>query len=253
MPTAQCEPLRELSGSQRTTLERIVRRNNERVDVVRRAIAVLAVARTGVFIHAAREAGLQSGTTMADLVARFNRHGLTALRIASDECLATESTEIVGRLTAGVGLVPEAGDEVHEFAIGEASQQVAETDKGRQQCRDPRVAEGERGACRPSAVVDGRVTWVRVTTSGAGCEVCASASHRRWLAESPTARRAVQFIAQTRRPIPKSRVSPMTTSVRSATPSLKYCFRRHDLYVQDNCGLPPRVTILVRNRPGCVA
>jgi transposase len=35
-----------------------------------------------VFIHAAREAGLRSGTTVADLVARFNRHGLAALRIA---------------------------------------------------------------------------------------------------------------------------------------------------------------------------
>src|SRR5205814_10010687 len=34
------------------------------------------------------------------------------------------------------------------------------------------------------------------------------------------------------------------------TPSLKYCFSRHDLYVQDNCGLTPRVTTLVRNRPG---
>jgi transposase len=83
MPTPQREPLRRLSGSERTTLERIVRRNNERVDVVRRAIAVLAVARTGVFIHAAHEAGLHSGTTVADLVARFNRHGLTALRIAT--------------------------------------------------------------------------------------------------------------------------------------------------------------------------
>jgi len=45
-------------------------------------IALLAVARTGVFIHAAREASLHSGTTVADLVARFNRHGLAALRIA---------------------------------------------------------------------------------------------------------------------------------------------------------------------------
>jgi transposase len=43
---------------------------------------LLAVARTGVFLHAAREAGLGSGTTVADLVARFNRHGLAAVRIA---------------------------------------------------------------------------------------------------------------------------------------------------------------------------
>jgi hypothetical protein len=31
------------------------------------------------FIHAAREAGLRSGTTVADLVVRFNRHGLAAV------------------------------------------------------------------------------------------------------------------------------------------------------------------------------
>ena len=83
MPTPQREPLRKLSRSERTALEQIVRRNNERVDVVRRANALLAVARTGVFIHAAHEAGLHSGTTVADLVARFNQHGLAALRIAT--------------------------------------------------------------------------------------------------------------------------------------------------------------------------
>jgi transposase len=43
---------------------------------------LLVVARTGVFIHAARAAGLHSGTTVADLVAHFNRHGLAAIRIA---------------------------------------------------------------------------------------------------------------------------------------------------------------------------
>ena len=79
----QREPLRKLSRSERTALERMVRRNNVRVDVVRRASALLAVARTGVFIHAAHEAGLHSGTTVADLVARFNRRGLAALRIAT--------------------------------------------------------------------------------------------------------------------------------------------------------------------------
>ena len=49
---------------------------------MRRATALLAVARGGVFILAAREAGLHSGTTVADLVARFNRVGLAAVRIA---------------------------------------------------------------------------------------------------------------------------------------------------------------------------
>jgi transposase len=64
-------------------LERIIRRSSERIDVVRRATALLAVARSGVFIQAAREAGLHSGTMVADLVARFNRHGLAARRVAS--------------------------------------------------------------------------------------------------------------------------------------------------------------------------
>jgi transposase len=83
MPTPQSEPLRRLSRTERTALQRIAKSTSQRVDQVRRATALLAVARTGVFIHAAGEAGLRSGTTVADLVARFNRHGLAAVRIAS--------------------------------------------------------------------------------------------------------------------------------------------------------------------------
>src|SRR5205809_248590 len=83
MSTPQREPLRRLSRAERAALQRIAKSTSERVDQVRRATALLAVARTGVFIHAGREAGLRSGTTVADLVARFNRHGLAALRIAT--------------------------------------------------------------------------------------------------------------------------------------------------------------------------
>jgi transposase len=82
MPTPQREPLRRLSRAERTALQRIANSTSERVDQVRRAAALLAVSRSGVFIQAAREAGLHSGTTVADLVARFNRHGLAAVRIA---------------------------------------------------------------------------------------------------------------------------------------------------------------------------
>ena len=82
MPTPQREPLRRLSRTERAALQCIARSTSERVDRVRRATALLAVARTGVFIRAAREAGLGSGTTVADLVARFNRQGLAAVRIA---------------------------------------------------------------------------------------------------------------------------------------------------------------------------
>jgi NADPH:quinone reductase-like Zn-dependent oxidoreductase len=48
-------------------------------------------------------------------------------------------------------------------------------------------------ACWPSPVTDGRVTWLRVATSGAGTALAASASHRRWLACSPAERRAFQL------------------------------------------------------------
>lgn len=82
MPTPQREPLRRLSRREKAALQRVANSSSERVDQVRRATAILAVARTGVFIHAAREAGLRSGTTVADLVARFNRCGLAAVRIA---------------------------------------------------------------------------------------------------------------------------------------------------------------------------
>jgi transposase len=83
MPTPQREPLRRMSRAERAALQRIVTSSSERIDQVRRAAALLAVAQTGVFIQAAREAGLRSGTTVADLVGRFNRHGLAAVRIAS--------------------------------------------------------------------------------------------------------------------------------------------------------------------------
>ena len=82
MPTPQREPLRRLSRAERANLQRIATSCSERVDQVRRATALLAVARAGVFIHAAHEAGLRSGTTVADLVTRFNRHGLAALHVA---------------------------------------------------------------------------------------------------------------------------------------------------------------------------
>jgi len=83
MPTPQREPLRAMSTADQAALQRIVNSSSERIDHVRRAPALLAVARGEAFIQAARQAGLRSGTTVADLVARFNRHGLAAVRIAA--------------------------------------------------------------------------------------------------------------------------------------------------------------------------
>jgi hypothetical protein len=83
MPTPQLEPLRTLTVAELAALERIVSADSARVDHVRRAAAVLAVAHGKPFSHAAELAGLRSGTTVADLVKRFNRRGLAALDIAA--------------------------------------------------------------------------------------------------------------------------------------------------------------------------
>jgi transposase len=83
MGKPQKEPLRELAETERAALQRIVQASSERVDRVRRARAVLTVAAGGSFAAAAREAGLQSGATVTNLVVRFNRQGLAALSIAA--------------------------------------------------------------------------------------------------------------------------------------------------------------------------
>jgi transposase len=77
------EPLRELTATERGALQRTAQARSERVDRVQRARALLSVAAGASFAAAARAAGLHSGTTVAGVVARFNRHGLAALSIAS--------------------------------------------------------------------------------------------------------------------------------------------------------------------------
>jgi transposase len=83
MPTPQRQPLRAITVAEQAALEHIVNAGSERVDQVRRAAAVLAVAQGKPFIQAAELAGLRSGTTVADLVKRFNRRGLAALKIGA--------------------------------------------------------------------------------------------------------------------------------------------------------------------------
>ncbi len=83
MATPQKEPLRPVTTGERAALERIARAGSERADRVRRATALLTVAGGGSFARAARQAGCRSGTAVADLVGRFNRHGLAALGIAA--------------------------------------------------------------------------------------------------------------------------------------------------------------------------
>ena len=82
MARAQKEPLRPLSEAERRALEGMVKASSERVDGVRRARALLAVADTGSCAEAARRAGFGSAAAVAKLVHRFNQRGADALTIA---------------------------------------------------------------------------------------------------------------------------------------------------------------------------
>jgi transposase len=83
MAPPQNEPLRALTAEEQARLERIARSSSERVDRVRRARALLAVAAGQSFAQAAVQAGVHSPTTVAQLVGRFHQQGLAALDIAA--------------------------------------------------------------------------------------------------------------------------------------------------------------------------
>ncbi len=107
MPTPQREPLRPMTQVEQAALQHIIKSSSERLDRVRRATALLAVAQGEAFIHAARQAGLHSGTTVADLVARFNRHGLAAVRIAPGRgCKPTYTPAARARIVAAAQRQP---------------------------------------------------------------------------------------------------------------------------------------------------
>ena len=80
MAQPQKEPLRPLTPEEHTELVRISRSASEPAGAVTRAKALLAVAAGQRFTDAARAAGRRSGDGVAQLVGRFNRLGLMALR-----------------------------------------------------------------------------------------------------------------------------------------------------------------------------
>jgi len=82
MPAHQKVPLRPLFPLEEQELANIVKATSERQDRARRAQAILAVAAGHSFTQAAAAAGFKSGDSIAQLVTRFNQHGLGALDIA---------------------------------------------------------------------------------------------------------------------------------------------------------------------------
>src|SRR5260221_14214465 len=83
MVQPQKYPLRAMSEQEEQEVQRLVKATSERLDVVRRAKALLAVMAGQPFTQAAHEAGLKRGKGVGKLVKRFNAHGLAALSIAA--------------------------------------------------------------------------------------------------------------------------------------------------------------------------
>lgn len=82
MATMQQERLRPLTIAEQRELQTIAKASSERVDRMKRATALLAVAGGATFSAAARAAGYRSPQAVTYLVRRFNRVGLATLAIA---------------------------------------------------------------------------------------------------------------------------------------------------------------------------
>ncbi len=83
MPYPQKHPLRSLTDQEARALSQIAKASGERVDMVRRAKAVLAVNSGKPFTVAAALSGFKSADSVSQLVERFNQQGLAALSNAA--------------------------------------------------------------------------------------------------------------------------------------------------------------------------
>jgi transposase len=75
----QKSPLRPLTEDERAGLERLSRAQSEPASHVARARALLSVSEGKSYTAAAQAAGRRSGDAVAQLVARFNKEGVSAL------------------------------------------------------------------------------------------------------------------------------------------------------------------------------
>ena len=83
MAAAPKTVLRSFTNWELQELTRLAKATSERLDVVRRAKALLEVAAGTSFSQAARSAGFKTGDGVALLIRRFNDKGLAALVIAT--------------------------------------------------------------------------------------------------------------------------------------------------------------------------
>jgi transposase len=82
MSQVQKDPLRELTSQEERALQKLAKSTSERVDIVKRANALLSVRAGKSSTRAAQEAGYKSNDSVSELVSRFNQRGLLALSIA---------------------------------------------------------------------------------------------------------------------------------------------------------------------------
>src|SRR6266571_3792035 len=130
MAQLQKEPLRALSEQEERELQRLGKATSERLDVVRRAKALLAVAAGQAFTKAAHEAGLKSGDGVGKLVKRFNEHGLAALSIAAGAGRKpTYSSEQQARILAEVQRQPDRREDgTATWSLSMLQQALCKTD-----------------------------------------------------------------------------------------------------------------------------
>src|ERR1700693_4326235 len=83
MSMMQKDPLRELTQQEERALQKLAKSTSERIDVVKRANALLSVRAGNSYTEAAKVAGYKSNDTISQLVRRFNQRGLLALAIAA--------------------------------------------------------------------------------------------------------------------------------------------------------------------------
>src|SRR5260370_1628706 len=83
MAQPQKEPLRALSEQEERELKRLAKATSERLDVVHRAKALVAVASGKSFTEAAHEAGVKSGGGGGKPGKRFNARRPAALSISA--------------------------------------------------------------------------------------------------------------------------------------------------------------------------
>jgi len=83
MPYPQKHPLRTWTDQEERAVSQLAKASSERIDVVRRAKALLAVHAGKPFTVAAALSGFKSAASVSQLVERFHQRGLAALSIAA--------------------------------------------------------------------------------------------------------------------------------------------------------------------------